>query len=171
MLLKTLNATHKGTYYLNCFNGFSTVLERDISVQDFIYATCKFKSISKLVDEQYREKMNQMKITRKGNPTYAEKINMHVLGVTSALVYGVVFDPMRTDHCKDCVQTFVQNIEDEVKQWYVTFPQQQMTELMDTTKREHEAAEKCHICLKVFAHDEQQGDNYSEYRKVRDYTS
>ena len=46
-----------------------------------------------------------------------------------------------------------------------------MTELMDTTKREHEAAEQCHICLKVFAHDEQQGDNYSEYRKVRDYTA
>ena len=130
----------------------------------------KFESISKLVDEQYREKMNQMKITRKGKK-YAGKINMHVLSVTSALVYGVVFDPMRTDHCKDCVQTFVQNIEDEVKQWYVTCPQQQMTELTDTTKREHEAAEKCHIFLKVFAHDEQQGDNYSENRKVRDYTA
>lgn len=114
--------------------------------------------------------MNQMKITRKGKK-YAGKINMHVLSVTSALVYGVVFDPMRTDHCKDCVQTFVQNIEDEVKQWYVTCPQQQMTELTDTTKREHEAAEKCHIFLKVFAHDEQQGDNYSENRKVRDYTA
>lgn len=130
----------------------------------------KFESISKLVDEQYREKMNQMKITRKGK-NYAGKINMHVLSVTSAFVYGVVFDPMRTDHCKDCVQTFVQNIEDEVKQWYVTCPQQQMTELTDTTKREHEAAEKCHIFLKVFAHDEQQGDNYSENRKVRDYTA
>ena len=130
----------------------------------------KFESISKLVDEQYREKMNQMKITRKGKK-YAGKINMHVLSVTSALVYGVVFDPMRTDHCKDCVQTFVQNIEDEVKQWYVTCPQQQMTELTDTTKREHEAAEKCHIFLKGFAHDEQQGDNYSENRKVRDYTA
>ena len=130
----------------------------------------KFESISKLVDEQYREKMNQMKITRKGKK-YAGKINMHVLSVTSALVYGVVFDPMRTDHCKDCVQTFVQNIKDEVKQWYVTCPQQQMTELTDTTKREHEAAEKCHIFLKGFAHDEQQGDNYSENRKVRDYTA
>ena len=42
-----------------------------------------------------------------------------------------------------------------------------MTELTDTLKREHEAAEECNICLKEFAHDEQQGDNDCENRKVR----
>ena len=36
-----------------------------------------------------------------------------------------------------------------------------MTELTDVLKREHEATEKCHFCLKVF--------NKPEDRKVRDH--
>ena len=55
----------------------------------------------------------------------------------------------------------MKHIEDEVKRLYVTFPQQTMTELTDALKREHEAAEKCHICLKEF--------NNPEDRNVRDH--
>ena len=44
---------------------------------------------------------------------------------------------------KDCVEKFVEYIEEEVKRLYETFPRQPMTKLT-----EHEAAEKCHICLK-----------------------
>ena len=55
----------------------------------------------------------------------------------------------------------MKHIEDEVKRLYATFPQQTMTELTDALKREHEAAEKCHICLKEF--------NNPEDRKVRDH--
>ena len=51
---------------------------------------------------------------------------------------------------KDYVEKFVEYIEKEVKQLYVTFPRQPMTELTDVLKREHEAAEKYHICLKEF---------------------
>ena len=61
---------------------------------------------------------------------------------------------------KDCVKKFVESIE-EVKRLYATFSQQPMIELMDVLKREHEAAEKCHICLKEF--------NDPQNKKVRDH--
>ena len=59
------------------------------------------------------------------------------------------------------MEKFVEYIEEEVKRLHPTFPQQSMTELTDVLKREHEAAEKCHICLKEF--------NDPKNRKVRDY--
>ena len=44
---------------------------------------------------------------------------------------------------------------------YETFPWQPMIKLTDVLKREHKAAEKCHICLKEF--------NDPRNRKVRDH--
>ena len=41
---------------------------------------------------------------------------------------------------KDCVEKFIERIEDEVKQLHATFPQQPMTELTDVLKKEHKAA-------------------------------
>ena len=67
---------------------------------------------------------------------------------------------------KDCVEKFVEYIEEEGKRLYETFQQQPMTRLTDVLKREHKAAEKCHICLKEF--------NDPKNKKVRDqchYTS
>ena len=48
------------------------------------------------------------------------------------------------------MEKFVEYIEKEVKKPYQAFPRQPMTKLTDVLKREHEAAEKCHICLKEF---------------------
>ena len=48
------------------------------------------------------------------------------------------------------MEKFVEYIEEEVKQLYAKFPQQPMTELSDVLKREHKAAERCHICPKEF---------------------
>ena len=62
---------------------------------------------------------------------------------------------------KDCVEKFVEYIEEGIKRLYETFPRQPMTKLIDVLKREHEAAEKCHICLKEF--------NDPRNRKVRDH--
>ena len=62
---------------------------------------------------------------------------------------------------KDCVEKFVEYIEEEIKRLYITFPQQPMTEPTDALKREHEAVEKCHVCLKEF--------NDPKDRKVRDH--
>ena len=62
---------------------------------------------------------------------------------------------------EDCVQKFVEYIEEEVKRFYETFPQKPMTKLTDVLKRKHEAAEKCHICLREF--------NDLKNRKVRDH--
>ena len=56
---------------------------------------------------------------------------------------------------------FVEYIEKEVKRLYETFPRQPMIGLTDALKREHKAAEKCHIWLKEF--------NESENKKVRDH--
>ena len=45
---------------------------------------------------------------------------------------------------------FVEYVEEEVRPLYATFPQQPMKGLTDVLKGEHEAAEKCLICLKEF---------------------
>ena len=62
---------------------------------------------------------------------------------------------------KDCVEKFVEYKEKEVKRLYETFLWQPMTKLTDMMKREQEAVEKCHICLKKF-HD-------PKNKKVRDH--
>ena len=59
------------------------------------------------------------------------------------------------------MEKFVEYIEEEVRRLYEKFQQQPMIELTDVLKRELEAAEKCHICLKEF--------NDSKNKKVRDH--
>ena len=123
-----------------------------------------FESILKPLDERYKDRMNRMKDGRKGKASYTEKINTHVPSgwcVHSTFAYGDVPDPLKMYRGKDCVEKFVEYIEEEVKRLYETFPRQPMTKLTDVLKREHEAAEKCHICLKEF--------NDPENRKVRDH--
>ena len=53
-------------------------------------------------------------------------------------------------HGKNCVEKFLGHIANEVKPLYATYPQQPMTEITVVLKKEHEAAEKCHICFKEF---------------------
>ena len=123
-----------------------------------------FESISKPVDERYRVRMNTMKTERKGKVPYPEKINTHVPSgwcVHSTFAHGDVADPLKIYRGKDCMEKFVEYIEEEVKRLYDTFLQQPMIRLSDVLKREHEAAEKCHICLKEF--------NDPRNRKVRDH--
>ena len=122
-----------------------------------------FESILKPDDEQYRDRINTIKTEKKGKVSYTEKINTHVPSgwcVHSTFAYGDVPDPLKMYQGKDCVEKFVEYIEEEVKGLYETFPRQPMTKLTDVLKREHEAAEKCHICLKEF--------NDPSNRKVRD---
>ena len=123
-----------------------------------------FESILKPIDEWYRDKMNTMKAEREAKASYAEKINTHVLSgwcVLSTFAYGDAPDPLKIYRGKDCVQKFVEYIEEEVKQLYATFPRQLMAKLTDVLKREHKAAEKRHICLKEF--------NDPKNKKLRDY--
>ena len=75
--------------------------------------------------------------------------------------YGDVPDPLKIYRDKECVEKFVEYIEEEVKRLYKTSPKQPMTKLTDALKREHKAAEKCHICLKEF--------NDAKNKKVRDH--
>ena len=123
-----------------------------------------FESILKPVDERYRDKMKQMKAERKDKASYTEKLNTHVPSgwcVHSKFAYGDVPDPTKLYRGKDCVEQFVDHVEKEVKRLYELYPQQPMIELTDVLKREHEAAESCHICLKPF---DDPGN-----RKVRDH--
>ena len=121
-----------------------------------------FKSILKPADKRYKEKMNTMKAGRKGKVSYTEKINTHVPSgwcVHSTFAYGDVSDPLKMYRGEDCLERFVEYIEEEVKGLHEAFPQQPMTKLTDVQKSEHEAAEKCHIYVKEF--------NEPRNRKVR----
>ena len=111
------------------------------------------KVFLKPVDERYRDKMNTVKAERKDKAPYTEKINTYVpsgWSVHSTFAYGDVPDPLKMYRGKDCVEKFVEYIEGEVKRLYAKFPQQPMTELSDMLKREHKAAERCHIYPKEF---------------------
>ena len=104
-----------------------------------------FESILKPADERYRDRMNTMKTERKGKAPYTEKINTHVPSgwcVHNTFAHGVVRKPLKIYRGKDCVEKFIEHIEEEVKQLYAIFPQQPMKELTDVLKREHEAASK-----------------------------
>ena len=123
-----------------------------------------FESILKPVDERYRDKMNTMKAERKGKVSYTEKINTHVPSgwcVQSNFAYGDAPNPLKMYRGKECVEEFVEYIEEEVKRLYVTFPQHLMIGLTDVLKREHKATEKCHICFKEF--------NNPKNKKLRDH--
>ena len=123
-----------------------------------------FGSILKPVDERYRDRMNTVKAGSKGKVSYTEKINTHVPSrwcVHSTFAYGDVADPLKMYRGKDCVENFVEYIEEEVKRLCETFLQQPMTKLTDVLKRGHEAAEKRHICLKEL--------NNPRNRKLRDH--
>ena len=160
---------------MNCLNGFRTASTRDkhykycnsnghvkvnisteeekwLEFQDgqyqfnvpfMLYAD--FESILKPVDERYREKMNTMKVKRKGKGPYTENINTHV-----PPGWCVHSTPLKMYQGEDCVEKFVEYIEEEVRLLYAIFPQQTMAELTYVMKREHKVAEKCHICHKEF---------------------
>ena len=63
-------------------------------------------------------------------------------------------------HGKDCVEKFIEHIEDEVKRLYASFSQQPMVVLTNMLRREHKATEKCQICLEEL--------NNPENKNVRD---
>ena len=84
-----------------------------------------FESILKPVDGRYKDKMDRMNAKRKGKASYTEKINRHIPSgwcVHSTFSYGDVPDPLEMHRGKDCVERFVEYIEEEVRRLYATFP-------------------------------------------------
>ena len=80
-----------------------------------------FESILKPVDERYRDRVNTMKTEKKGKAPYTEKINTHVPSrwcVHSTFAYGDVPDLLKMYRGMDCVEKFVEYIEEEVKRLY-----------------------------------------------------
>ena len=75
------------------------------------------ESILKPVDEQYNEKMNQIKTEREGKTPYTKKMNTHVPSgcvYTRLFAYGDTPDLSKIYRGKDWVKMFVEPIEDEV---------------------------------------------------------
>ena len=71
--------------------------------------------------------MYQLKTEKKRKTLYTGKINTHVPSgwcVHSTFAYEDFLDPLKMYRTKDCVEKFVEHIEDEVKWLYETFPQQ-----------------------------------------------
>ena len=90
----------------------------------------EFKSILKPADKQYRDKMIQMKPEQKGKAPYTEKLNTCVQSgwcLHNMFAYEDVLDPSKMYLGKDCVEKFVELIENEVKRLYTTLPQQPLT--------------------------------------------
>ena len=84
-----------------------------------------FESILKPVDERYRDRMNTMKTERKGKAPYTEKINTHVPSgwcVHSTFASSDASHHLKMYQGKDCVEKFVEYIEEGVQQLYETFP-------------------------------------------------
>ena len=112
-----------------------------------------FQSILKPVDERYRDKMNTMMTERKGKVPYTKKLNVHVPSVWSVhsiFTYGDVPDPSKMYQGRDCVEKFVEYIEERVKRLHEKFTRQLTRKLTEVLKREHEAAENCPVCLREF---------------------
>ena len=85
-----------------------------------------FESVLKPIDERYRYKLNTMKAWKKGKAPYTEKINKHVPSgwcVHSTFAYGDSPNPLKMYRGKDCVEKFVEYIEEEVKRLYTAFSQ------------------------------------------------
>ena len=94
-----------------------------------------------------------------------EKINRQVPSgfcVYSKFAYGDVHNPLKVYRGEDCVEKFIQYIEDEAKRLYAAYPEQPMIPLTEVLKQAHEEATECHICLKSF-------DDPQNNRKVRDH--
>lgn len=104
-----------------------------------------FESILKPVDENYKEKMTQIKKEKKGKTPYTKKISTHVPSgqcLRSMFSYGDVLDLMKMYRGKNCIVTFLEHIEDEMKWLCATFPQQSTTDLAVVLKREDQAAKR-----------------------------
>ena len=128
---------HAYNYCINCLNDFRTSSARDnhykycssnghakvkmpsekekwlkfrnrqyqFKVPFMLYAD--FESILKPVDEWYREKINTMKVEKKGKTPYTENINKNVQSewcVYSAFAYGDYPDLLKMYGGKDCVE-------------------------------------------------------------------
>ena len=95
-------------------------------------------------DEQYRVKVNKMKIERKEKIPYTENINTHlVFGwcVQRTFAYKDASDSLKKYRGKNCVEKFIEHIKNDVKQFYATFSQQSTAKVTHVSKREHEATE------------------------------
>ena len=96
-----------------------------------------FESILKPVDERYKDKMNTMKAGRKDKAPYTEKISKHIPSgwcVHSTFAYGDVPNPLKMYWGKDCVEKFVEYIEEDVRRPCEKCPQKLMIELADALK-------------------------------------
>ena len=118
----------------------------------FIHFEIKLKP----VDEKYREKLSQIKTEWKCKAPYTEKIKTYVLSgwCVHRMFADEHLDLLRTNCGKECVEKFIEHIEDEVKLLFATFPLQPITEITDVLKKEDWVAEKCHIYLKEFSNPE-----------------
>ena len=63
--------------------------------------------------------------------------------VHSFFAYGDVPDPLKTYCGKDCVEIFIENIENEVKRLYGTLLRKPTKEFINLFKKKHKATEKC----------------------------
>ena len=82
--------------------------------------------------------MNQVKTERKGKKPHTEKNNTHVPSgwcVRRTLAYGDIIHPVKMYHGNDGMEKFIEDIKDETRQLYETFPEQSMIEPTDMLKK------------------------------------
>ncbi|XP_057305351.1 uncharacterized protein LOC130642280 [Hydractinia symbiolongicarpus] len=183
LLKSEISKNHgKMSFCLNCLQGFQTIESRDKH-----YAYCKDNEAVKITMPSENEKwlyyqdgQQQFKVPfviyadfesllipmkENARDTKTKTLNKHVpcgWCTYSTFAYGEVPDPLKVYRGEDCVQKFVDHLENEVKRLYCTYHQQNVLPLTEILKKEHDSATSCHICMKSFYND-----GYS--RKVRDH--
>ena len=93
--------------------------------------------------------MNQIKTKEKGKTPCMHKKCRHTSTAWKqyTFTYGDLSDLMKMHRVNNFIEKVVEHTEDEVARLHATLLQLLITELTDVMKREHEAAEKCHICF------------------------
>ena len=80
-----------------------------------------------MVYADFESILNQLMSGMTGKARYTEKINTHGPSewcVHSTFAYGDVLDHLKIYQCKDCLEKFVEHIEEEVKRLSETFQRQ-----------------------------------------------
>ena len=103
--------------------------------------------------------------------SYTEKKAEHEsLGYSLSLICS--FEATKNRHYfyrgKDCIENDCKNVK-ELGTEIINYREKEMVPLTDGEKKSYEKQEVCHVCKKEFCTNENEENEFRQYKKVRDY--